>query len=511
MFVGITKTGGAYEIECIVPENSEIGQNQVVAHAMVNEQYAESWTDPVIEIYSDTILEFDMTDSVGKGGSLFIRGYLKDISEKTIPNQDIKIYWNGEYIATAKTNALGIFYTYYPVSEIGSNNIYAKFDGTTYLSESDTSKTIYVKDYDVTISLNLDPMIISRKNSISFNGEVKVSDEHLPNSNVNIYYQNDIITTAQTNAQGNYSGSFIISENSYLGFVQIIAESPETESYAEARAYEHIEVYSTTKLVINSPDLEKIKRNSTITISGTIKDDNDNAISNAKINIDISTGKQMNNISTNDLGEFSTNYKFSNSAVLGSAYLNAKFDGEYYYLPSEDTINFEIVDENYNENDEESQNTYILLLIAAIIISIVVGVILLFKKQKSEQGPSVQDIAKTTIRKLQNENDYRASVINCYKQMCDWLTRNGIKKGSFHTPREFAMIAKNYIKIKPESLYNLTQIFEKARYSKHEIGIQDRDNAIKYLNEILSAQINLPTQQPGNVANPDQSYNPVRQ
>ena len=119
---------------------------------------------------------------------------------------------------------------------------------------------------------------------------------------------------------------------------------------------------------------------------------------------------------------------------------------------------------------------------------------MIFKKKHVEVGPTIEQIASNTIKQLETGNDYRQSVINCYKQMCSWLGSRGINKIACQTPREFAMVAKDFIKISPQSLYNLTQIFEKARYSKHEITLTDRDRAIKYLNEILSAPAYNPQQ-----------------
>ena len=96
-----------------------------------------------------------------------------------------------------------------------------------------------------------------------------------------------------------------------------------------------------------------------------------------------------------------------------------------------------------------------------------------------------------TIDNLKTGTDYRKSVLDCYKQMCNWMNGRGVRKVSHQTPREFAMTAKNFLNVSPESLYNLTQIFEKARYSTHDINVEDRDKAIKCLNEIIAAPVNV--------------------
>ena len=114
---------------------------------------------------------------------------------------------------------------------------------------------------------------------------------------------------------------------------------------------------------------------------------------------------------------------------------------------------------------------------------------MLRNRQKQQEVSSLQEIAKDTIQHLQRNDDDKESVIKCYKQMCDWLNKKGIKKDSYQTPREFAIAIRNYLKIKPENLYALTQIFEKARYSNHEISSIEKEAAIESLNEIVNAQI----------------------
>ena len=180
--------------------------------------------------------------------------------------------------------------------------------------------------------------------------------------------------------------------------------------------------------------------------------------------------------------------------------IQANFAGDERYFASYDSIEFEILSESYDDKDsdeglfgDKSQNNYILLAIAIGVVAIIlVVVIMLFKKQKIEEGQTIEDIASQTINRLKTEKDYRKTVIDCYKQMCNWMGNNGVKKDTYQTPREFAMASKGHLKMSPESLYALTQIFEKARYSTHEISSDDKEKAIKFLSEIISTTVENP-------------------
>ena len=101
---GKTNSNGYFNIESAVPAKSEPGVNQILAHAKRNAIYDESWSDPTIEIYSDTTLLLDMVDSVGLGYSLNIAGLLIDEGDLPVSGKTITIRWENTEIGTTTTN-----------------------------------------------------------------------------------------------------------------------------------------------------------------------------------------------------------------------------------------------------------------------------------------------------------------------------------------------------------------------------------------------------------------------
>jgi hypothetical protein len=73
--------------------------------------------------------------------------------------------------------------------------------------------------------------------------------------------------------------------------------------------------------------------------------------------------------------------------------------------------------------------------------------------------------------------------------MCNWLKASGLKKKDFLTPREFAIQIKKILNVSDKCISFLTNIFEKACYSDHEITEKERDKSIDCLNEIISTLI----------------------
>lgn len=489
-----TDNNGYFYQNFEVPDEIPPGKNHVIAHANTNSQYCGSWTDPIIEIHSNTTLQMDIVQTIGLNQNLNINGVLIDDGGKPVNNEDIKIYLDDIYVGYSNTNDLGIFTETHTMTTLGNHDIKAVFEGSTYLSSSQDSKTVIVKDLGTTITINVNPTKVERGETININGILKTSsDTPMTNSNIEIYYDEGLKETIKTDTEGKYNISITVPTSSKLGEIIIKTKYPGEGDYAEKSRQKTINVWSDTVLYLTSPSVEYIEQNSSFYINGTLKDDQDNPVQNADIKLDYSFNKQ--NMSTDVEGSFSILINISNTVEKGQKTITASFEGKNYLYGSTDSRNIQIVEEGYlsQSSQKESQNTNIYLIIAAlIIIGLIIGVIMLFKKQAIQQGPSIQQIASNTIDQLKGDIDYRKAVINCYKQMCNWLHRQGVKKGDFQTPREFAMATKNFIQISPENMYTLTQIFEKARYSKHEISIQDRDKAIKCLNEIVSTNIPPP-------------------
>ena len=495
-FAGEERTDetGSFLIECMVPDDAAVGENHVIAIAIRNDDYAGSWSDPIIEIYSNTTLSLNMVGSIGLGDELEITGQLVDASGIALSDKSISIYWNDSYIGEATTDIDGVFSLTHTTDTLGTFTIYAVFGGDEYLNPSDDSKTITVKDSSTNLELMVTPTTAKRGNQLTLQGKLYSASDSMSNAPIQIFYDGEQTISTTTSSQGEFEETLTIPEDSPPGNITIKAHYPGTDLYAEANAEQTVLVQSETTLKLIPLKVGAIQRNETIYINGSLIDDIQEPVAGVEIFTHwrkaFNYSVHIDKLITDANGTFNFNFQIPLDAPLGQTSIYALFSGNEKYIESQDSYEFEIVPSGYTAGDEESQNNYILLAIAiGAVAAILVVIIMLFKKQKIEEGPTIEDIASQTIDRLKTEKDYRKTVIDCYKQMCDWMGNNGVKKDTYQTPREFAMASKGHLKMSPESLYSLTQIFEKARYSPHEINSDDKEKAIKYLSEIISTTV----------------------
>ncbi|MFW6142073.1 MAG: DUF4129 domain-containing protein [Candidatus Saliniplasma sp.] len=88
------------------------------------------------------------------------------------------------------------------------------------------------------------------------------------------------------------------------------------------------------------------------------------------------------------------------------------------------------------------------------------------------------------IRSLYQGKDVRSTVIRCYQNMCYVLEDEGVSNDEFMTPRELKSKTVDELNINEGTISSLTELFEKGRYSVHELDKNDRKRALRNLQKL---------------------------
>jgi len=105
------------------------------------------------------------------------------------------------------------------------------------------------------------------------------------------------------------------------------------------------------------------------------------------------------------------------------------------------------------------------------------------EKQRNE----VANILDQTVSHLRWGGEYRQTVLECYRKICEILESMSKIDGRLLTAREFEAAVGDRLKLKSPYLSQITDIFEDARYSVHEISEREADVAIECLTHLSSA------------------------
>ena len=102
-------TQGRFSLEIGLPGNFPRGSYQLIAHALGNSSYMESWSDPEIGVYSGTRFEFSAPDKISVDQPVELHGKLLEETGDPIPNQEILLRIDGSPPSLISTNARGEF------------------------------------------------------------------------------------------------------------------------------------------------------------------------------------------------------------------------------------------------------------------------------------------------------------------------------------------------------------------------------------------------------------------
>lgn len=143
---------------------------------------------------------------------------------------------------------------------------------------------------------------------------------------------------------------------------------------------------------------------------------------------------------------------------------------------------------------------YLIGIVLALFVAISLSVILNMRRQVSstaygfeseeeldKRRNEVADVLDKTARELRQGGEYRNTVLECYKKICEILESRSKVDGSPLTAREFEVSVSSRLKFDTPYLSQITDIFEVARYSKHEISKTDADIAVDCLTNLSSA------------------------
>jgi hypothetical protein len=93
----------------------------------------------------------------------------------------------------------------------------------------------------------------------------------------------------------------------------------------------------------------------------------------------------------------------------------------------------------------------------------------------------LSEVLSETLDDLRAEPDPRKAVIGAYARMERTLSARGVPREAFEAPLEYLARVLDLVQVSSHSILRLTGLFERARFSPHEIDATMKDDAIDAL------------------------------
>ena len=168
----------------------------------------------------------------------------------------------------------------------------------------------------------------------------------------------------------------------------------------------------------------------------------------------------------------------------------AFYAGSQNFQGSPNNISFEVDYKAATEAEAKSFfNPENAMAFSIVLMALLVAGALYYRRVMSRrQVQSLRGILTDTMMQLEASNEYIKIIFDCYKNLVRHFRKYGFMKKVYETTREFeAAVRAAFNMVPPEQLDAFLTIFEEARYSDHNIGVMQRDQAISTLGAITTS------------------------
>ena len=128
-----TAERGSFRAEVTLPSSMSRGSYQLLAHAVGNDQYVESWSDPDITVYSESGIQLTGPGEVPVDTQALFRGKLLDDTGSGVADLELQVSVDGRDLPPQSTNDAGEFGFAQTFTEIGPHTVEVGFEGKDFL------------------------------------------------------------------------------------------------------------------------------------------------------------------------------------------------------------------------------------------------------------------------------------------------------------------------------------------------------------------------------------------
>ena len=139
-----TTESGRFEIEVTVPTSFDEGSYQLIAHAIGNEEYLGSWSDPETGVYSATEIQFSGPSVISVDEEGVFQGRLTEEAGDPLEGRRLRVSVQGQASFRVTTDDNGAFSFSRTFSQTGERTVTVTFDRQEYVLGNEAQLTIMV-------------------------------------------------------------------------------------------------------------------------------------------------------------------------------------------------------------------------------------------------------------------------------------------------------------------------------------------------------------------------------
>ena len=511
-----TDANGLWTLNWTIPSSTPLGSHLIEVYAPAQGWYRDGSANETLWVahHSAITLSTDNGGQGTRGMDWTVNGHLFDsdvVGMPGIANASVHIALDGAFFATVTTDANGSFSVTLPIdmaSARGDHTVTARYDGdTSWLgSERDITVTTW-GDITIEISFVSDNAIRSDgTHPVRIEGrivEIGGSGNTLDNLSLALLHDNNSLPIGAVvwdEATGGFVIEFVADRAMPFGDLRLELEAAPDAARNLNGANTTLDMFLRVRATFEIEYGEVAWGGHKVNGSVIARDHYTSQIIEG-LSLEVHL---RNDSAIAPMDEFRAGYTdergtwffefeipdvmppYSDQSVWGEMHLWFNSTAPELAEDSRASLSREVHPLTYEPESatEEGMSNWMWAGLMLLIIGAAGGFWMLYMRRK-EAIDELADIFAYTAELLAAGDEIREAIFNCYEELCGVLMSHGHLRRDFETVREFEMAIRKAMPISEEALTALDNMFEIARYSRHELNDGHRQQAQAALQRTL--------------------------
>ncbi|MGQ4915042.1 MAG: transglutaminase domain-containing protein [Candidatus Asgardarchaeia archaeon] len=330
----VTNSSGYGKLTWYYNETDPLGPHSIRA------EYVDASSEYGISVYGRTFVNITVSSPAVRSQSVEIYGYVTDLNNYIISGATVAIVWNGDQIGVAVTNSSGIYNFTYTIPynhSIGDITVYASVQPYNYYLASNSSDAIVHVMSPTIVNIYTNSTTFHRGNIAHIYGIIKDNlDNALSGKTIKLYWGSVNIANVTSNSTGWFSYDYTINTTHPFTSVTVKGVFDGDVDYQESSGATTVYVKGRINISISTPT--SAVRESNMQVTGTVTDEDGNAVQGRYIQIwyNTSTGTYSSvTVITSSTGSYIANIPIPADCQIGNMLVHSEFNGDQTYYANE--------------------------------------------------------------------------------------------------------------------------------------------------------------------------------
>ena len=474
----VTDSSGFVQKEMTLSAVRDLGEYTIFWDYNGYDYYLPATQEQLLTVIASTSISIDSDPDVLVGESFGFNGRIVDDMGNPL-STDLKFLFHGQYVETLQTDGDGQFVHEYIVphySEAGLNTITVQYvpEGFYYLPSSSTWQLqVY---HNTRIEMVESEGVLNSTTTIS--GFVyDKADRPVEGLSVRLIMDSNFPVDGVTDSDGMFAIPILIPFGTELGYHNLTATFAGDDYYIYNSTESRIFIKSETVILIEIPS--SLEYNQAYSGKITLVMHDGASVSGASLLVTFEP-EGMTLLTITDLNGSATFDSVFTGNATTPVTVEVIYTGDEYYIGS--SVESTII---YRPPVQES--SYALWVIMGAVLVGTSGLMLGWKWYRERHLRELQRILESTALAIEENMDYRDSIVHSYKEMCKVLQRYGYLRRHFETVREFQKALQEALSLDQDSVARLTGLYEDADYATTDLDDDHKLNAVSALRTVIES------------------------